>query len=88
MLIEGEQNLLKHATEYYQELFGPETEYDVHIDPTLWSSVENLCEHDNTNLFQPFSETEIKEALFLMERNKAPSPDNRVLSKLLGDCQG
>lgn len=46
--IEGDENLLSHATEYYKELFGPKPRYDI----------------DNMTLCRPFSEAEIKNALF------------------------
>jgi len=35
-MIEGDENLLKHASEYYSDLFGPPIEYNVQLDPTLW----------------------------------------------------
>lgn len=34
--IEGVDNLLQHATEYYAELFGPNENRDVQLDPDLW----------------------------------------------------
>lgn len=37
-LIEGDENLLIHATEYYAELFGPVQESDIQIDPALWEN--------------------------------------------------
>lgn len=70
--IEGDDKLLEYATEYYRELFGPKSEYDIQLDPSIWDNAENLDEDDNDNLCRPFSETDIKDALFQMERNKAP----------------
>ena len=35
-LIEGDENLLKHASEYYTDLFGPPVEYEVQMDPEIW----------------------------------------------------
>lgn len=34
-IIEGDENLLKHATEYYSELFGPTKDHNTHLDDTL-----------------------------------------------------
>lgn len=65
-IIEGEDNLLKHASEYYSELFGPVPQQDIHFDPSIWNNSYMLSESDNLILYQPFSETEIKEALFQM----------------------
>jgi hypothetical protein len=32
VVIEGDDDLLKHATDYYAELFGPPTDYEVQMD--------------------------------------------------------
>lgn len=75
LVIEGNENLLQHATEYYAELFGPPVEYDVHMDPGIWENIVCVSETDNAFLCRPFSENEIKEALWQMESNKAAGPD-------------
>jgi hypothetical protein len=41
----------------------------------LWANLETVSESDNEDLCKPFSESEIKEALFQMDRNKAAGPD-------------
>jgi hypothetical protein len=73
--IEGENNLLNHATEYYKELFGPKPGNNFWLDPNIWEGCNKLNDEDNRILCQPFSELEIKIALFQNERNKAPGPD-------------
>jgi mannosylglycoprotein endo-beta-mannosidase len=73
-IIEGDENLLNHATEYYANLFGPEEEHNIHIDSSLWAELAQVTDHDNPLLCSPFSESEIKEALFSMERNKVAGP--------------
>lgn len=73
--IEGDENLLKHATEYYTNLFGPEKEHNIHIDQSIWDEIEKLSDVENDGLCKPFSKDEIKTALFQMERNKAAGPD-------------
>jgi hypothetical protein len=35
-MIEGEEILLQHATDYYAKLFGPAPEFDVQLDPSIW----------------------------------------------------
>jgi hypothetical protein len=74
-IIEGDENLLKHATSYYADLFGPGEEHNIHIDVSLWDELEKVSDDDNTALTRPFNEIEIKEALFSMEKNKAAGPD-------------
>jgi mannosylglycoprotein endo-beta-mannosidase len=68
-IIEGDENLLNHATAYYSELFGPREDHNVHIDSNLWNELEQVTEDENNRLCEPFSESEIKEALFQMEKN-------------------
>jgi len=74
-LIEGDDKLLEHATKYYSDLFGPGIHFNIQTDPDIWSEVAMVSEADNDFLCQPFSETEIKNALFQMEANKAAGPD-------------
>jgi hypothetical protein len=74
-VIEGDENLLKHATEYYTELFGPPVEYEVQIDSDIWSSIPRVSSQDNDSLCKHFAEKEIKDALHQMEKNKAADLD-------------
>ena len=88
-IIEGNENLLKHATEYYSELFGSGENHNLHFDQTLWDDMEHVSKLENEELCEPFSESEIKGALFQMEKNKAAGPDKipiEFLSIMLGDC--
>jgi len=74
-VIEGDDDMLNHATEYYTNLFGPEKQHNVHIDKSLWDDVQKFSNDDNEWLCKPFCEREIKDALFEMEKNKATRPD-------------
>ena len=75
-VVEGDSNLLEHATEFYKNLFGPEHNHPFPLDPDLWDSCELVQEFENDLLTRPFTEEEIKEALFQMEKNKAAGPDS------------
>jgi hypothetical protein len=68
-------NYWTHATKYYSELFGPGVEFNIQTYPDIWTEVAMVTEADNNLLCQPFSETEVKNALFQMEGNKAAGPD-------------
>jgi hypothetical protein len=70
ILIEGDENLLKHASKYYSDLFGPPIEYEVQIDPTLWDGLPKVLDEENSLLCRPFIETEIKEALDQIEKTR------------------
>jgi hypothetical protein len=74
-MIEGDENLLSHATKYYSDLFGPGVDHNIHMDQSLWANLETVSESDNEDLCKPFSKSEIKDALFQMDRNKAAGPD-------------
>jgi hypothetical protein len=63
-VIEGDDDMLNHATEYYTNLFGPEKQHNVHIDKSLWDDVQKVSNDDNEWLCKPFYEREIKDALF------------------------
>jgi hypothetical protein len=69
-MIEGDENILKHATEYYTDLFGPPIEYDVQMDSDIWTNIPRVSDSDNEILCKPFSEQEIKNALDQMEKIK------------------
>jgi len=73
--IEGASNLVNHATEFYKKLFGPAQGNAFPLSEDLWDANERVTEEDNIMLTKPFSETEIKAALFQMERNKAAGPN-------------
>ena len=66
--IEGTPNLILHATEFYKNLFGPDIGNLFHLDSDLWEEGELVSEEDNSYLTRPFTEEEIKSALFQMEK--------------------
>ena len=63
--------MLNHATEYYTELFGPTDDHNIYVDPSLWEELEQVSEEENQMLTKPFSELEIKEALFQMKKQSS-----------------
>uniref|UniRef100_A0A8I6XWR9 Reverse transcriptase domain-containing protein n=1 Tax=Hordeum vulgare subsp. vulgare TaxID=112509 RepID=A0A8I6XWR9_HORVV len=76
MIIEGNKNMLKHATDFDRDLFGPAPGNLCKIDGNMWDDKEKLGDIGNFLLLRPFSDTEVKHSLFLMKHNKAPRPDN------------
>lgn len=73
--IEGDQNLLNRATNYYKDLFGSADSNKIPLKPEMFEGLPILKSSDNEDLCKPFSEKEIKDALFQMEHNKAAGPD-------------
>jgi hypothetical protein len=66
---------LKHATSYYKSLFGPGEGDAIDVDPSLWHEESKVNMQENYELTKPFSEEEIKYALFQMDKNKAVGPN-------------
>jgi len=63
-IIEGDSDLIMHATDYYKNLFGPAPGNAFPLNVGLWENNEKVSETDNVELTKPFSETEVKEPLF------------------------
>jgi hypothetical protein len=55
------------------------------LSPNLWSEEEMLNEQDNNDLTRPFTVEEVKNALFAMDINRAPGPDN-ILTEFYQHC--
>jgi hypothetical protein len=72
----GDENILLHATKYYLELFGLAPGNMFQVDKEVWDGLGQLNELDNNVLCDNFSEKEIKEALFQMEKNKDAGPNS------------
>jgi hypothetical protein len=70
-IITRDENLLRHATQYYKELFGSGNGNAFNLDSGLWPQEDSVIEEENLHLTKPFEENEIEKALFLMEKNKA-----------------
>jgi hypothetical protein len=67
--------MLKIAVDFYKNLFGKEDKMDITLDDSFWDSNELVMEEENKLLDQPFSEEEIKEAIFGSYAEGAPGSD-------------
>lgn len=76
VIIEGTKDLLTHVTHYYKNLFGPAPGNLFQISNSLWGVNDTVTAEDNQVLTKPFTVEEIKRALFSMDTNRAPGPDN------------
>ena len=68
--IEGTDNLLKHGTQIYKELFGHAPGNMFHLSPETWNDSQKVSQGDNENLIRPLSVKEVKEGMFTMEANR------------------
>jgi len=72
--IEGQKNLKDYITQFYKELFGPpEENHFTLLERT--DDIPQVSSSENEFLTAPFTEKEIRDAVFDMEHNKAPGPD-------------
>ena len=69
--IEGQHNLKGYITQFYKELFGPPEENNFSLDDRM-DDIAQVSPLENTFLIAPFTEKEIRDAIFDMDHNKAP----------------
>ncbi|KAG2558681.1 hypothetical protein PVAP13_8NG264802 [Panicum virgatum] len=87
--IEGQQNLKDYITQFYKELFGPPEE-NLFTLVERTNDIPQVSSSENEFLMAPFTEKEIRDAIFNMEHNKAPGPDgfpaefDSIISTILG----
>jgi len=72
--IEGQQNLKEYITKFYKDLFGPPEDNHFSLNNRR-DDIPQVSQPENEFLMAPFTEKEIREAIFSMEHNKAPGPD-------------
>jgi mannosylglycoprotein endo-beta-mannosidase len=73
--IEGHEQLKSYITNYYKNLFGPPEESSFSLDEAQTDDIPQVSIEENGLLTAPYSEKEVKKAVFQMEHNKAPGPD-------------
>jgi mannosylglycoprotein endo-beta-mannosidase len=69
------KDMLKIAVDYYRKLFGKEEKMDVSLMDSFWEPEDMVTEEENMILDAPFTEEEIKEAVFGSYAEGAPGPD-------------
>ena len=72
--IEGQEELKRYITSYYKSLFGAPDEGNVTLDEARTDGIAQVTAEENDILTAPFSEEEVRAAVFQMEHNKAPGP--------------
>jgi phenylalanine-4-hydroxylase len=74
-LIEGHDQLKSYITNYNKGLFGSPEESSFSLDENQMDDIPLVSLEENGLLTAPYSEEEVKKAIFQMEHNKAPGPD-------------
>lgn len=80
--VDGREDIFRHILDHFREVYFSD-------EPTVGQEclvcIPNLVTDSmNATLMAPFSEADIKEAVFSMGSLKAPGPDGALLSKALG----
>lgn len=70
-LILGYIEIKIYITKYYKKLFGPSESNSVSMDESRCNDTPQVIDHENDFLVAPFTEEEIKEAIFQMKHNTA-----------------
>jgi len=68
--------MLNHDVDFYKTLFGQEPRTGVSLDENFWEEEDKLTSAENELLEAPFSEAEIKAAVFESYAEGAPGPDD------------
>jgi hypothetical protein len=74
-VVVGDDRLKSHITNYYKDLFGPLEISKVTLVEDQNLDIPQVSPEENDILISPFTESEVKEAVFQMEHNKAPGSD-------------
>jgi hypothetical protein len=74
-IIEGQENFKSYITQFYKGLFGEPEKSSFTLDANRSDDISQVTREENAMLTAPFSENEIKVAIFQIEHNKAPRPD-------------
>jgi hypothetical protein len=60
---------------YYKGLFGAPEEGNFLFDEARTDDIPRVSQAENNFLTSPYTEEEVRKAVFQMEHNKAPGPD-------------
>jgi hypothetical protein len=74
-IIVGEDNIKTNITNYYKTLFRELESDHFKLNECLIDDIPQVSDLENEILSDTFSEKYVKEAIFEIEHNKAPSPD-------------
>src|SRR5438128_5636776 len=73
--VEGHEQLKAYITKYYKCLFRAPEEGNFALDESRTDDITQVSDEENAFLTAPFTEAEVRKAIFQMEHNKAPGPD-------------
>jgi len=72
---EKTRNMFSHAVDFYKNLFGAVEDLGVHLGVKFWDEEDKVTTSEHELLEAPFTEDEIKTAIFESYAEGAPGPD-------------
>lgn len=73
--VSDQEGLIEHITSFYKNLFGNNEHNYLKLGDDFWSNEDKLNPDFGDKLCEPFSEEEIKKAVFSMKSESAPGPN-------------
>jgi len=73
--IDDNKGMLEHVVDFYRNLFGKEENSGVNLGQDFWEVDEKVTALENELLEAPFTENEVREAVFSSYAEGAPGPD-------------
>ena len=74
-VVVGDDQLKIHITQFYKNLFGTPDTSEITLMEDQISDIPQVSPEENNVLISEFTESEVRDAVFQMEHNKAPGPD-------------
>lgn len=74
-MVEDDAEMLKIAVDFYKNLFCKEDRGDISLADSFWSEDEKVSTEESDLLIAPFSEKEIRDAIWSCYLEGAPGPD-------------
>jgi hypothetical protein len=70
-----QKGMMQIAVDFYKSLFAKEPESGVNLGSDFWEEGDKVTREENVLLIAPFTEAEIKEAIFSCYSEGGPCPD-------------
>jgi hypothetical protein len=69
---EDNEDMIKHATEFYKKLFGKEPKENIELDENFWDDDEKVTQEENLILEAELTEEEIKKVPLMAPMLRVP----------------
>jgi hypothetical protein len=74
-MITEQAEIMDHVTKFYKGLFGPMEDRHIFLRAHFWDEDRKVKPEDGEQLVKMFTQEEVKQAMFGMKKDAAPSPN-------------